>query len=175
MKTVLSVVLLLVLTGCGSLGGSKPDTFRQVKSEQALLREQLKIHYDRGEELYQSGQLDAARKEFEAMLALRGDEPNANYRLGTIAFKQRRFDQSANYFAAVIAADPKHYKAHYNLASIRLMQAENHFKYYAALVDPDADIKKVSRLMADIDRFTRNHMPSVPEQTLDQLAGSLKK
>ena len=125
--------------------------------------------------LYKAGKLDEARTEFLAMLSLKEGEPNANYRLGTIAFKLGEFEESALYFDSVIQADPKNYKAHYNLAAIRLMQAENHFKYYAALVDPDTDLEKVSKLMADIDSFNSKQTPQGNEKSLDQLATSLKK
>ncbi len=172
LRCLLLVLSVLVLSGCAF------NPTNEVKSEvqaRQQLAEALKAHYEKGETLYKAGQLDEARAEFQAMLDIKADEPEALYRLGTIAFKQRRFDESASYFESVVETEPKNYKAHYNLASIRLMQAENHFKYYAALVDPDTDLAKVSKLMADIDRFTSRRSVKVSEQSLDQLATSLKK
>lgn len=136
---------------------------------------QLKHHYDLGENLYKNGKLDEAAVEFKKMLELVPGEPNASYRLGTIAFKQADYDKSASYFEDTIKGNPKNYKAHYNLASIRLMQSENHFKYYAALVDPDTDLEKVSKLMADINQFNNKHPAKSNEQSLDQLAVTIKK
>ncbi|RLT97958.1 tetratricopeptide repeat protein [Ketobacter sp.] len=176
MRRVLLLALMVgALLGCAGNPTSMSGASSIKMSPTQQLMQQLKVHYDQGEMLYKSGQLEQARKEFESMLQLKPDEPNANYRLGTIAFRLREFDESAAYFTAVIQVDPKHLKAHYNLASIRLMQAENHFKYYAALVEPDTDLAKVSKLIADIDRFNSKRLPNGNEQNLDQLATSLKK
>jgi len=71
--------------------------------------------------------------------------------------------------------NPKNGKAQYNLASIRLMQADNHFKYYAAMVDKDTDLSKVSDLMAAIDKFNRKQVISSDSESLDKLAGALRK
>lgn len=165
---------VLVITGCAT-HSSNSDASGSKKSEQEQIRAWLKVQYDQAEALYKLGKLEESKAGFLSMLDMKPGEPNANYRLGTIAFKQAQYDQSAGYFEAVIEADPKNYKAHYNLASIRLMQAENHFKYYAALVDPETDLNKVSELMADIDKFTTKTMRSGQEKTLDQLAITLKK
>ena len=173
-RCLLLALGILLLAGCATNPASDAAVKLEVQARQQL-NEALKAHYEKGEVLYKSGQLDEAGAEFLAMLELKPDEPEALYRLGTISFKQRKFDESAHYFESVIQAEPKHYKAHYNLASIRLMQAENHFKYYAALVDPDTDLEKVSRLMADLDRFNSRDSVRGSEQSLDQLATSLKK
>lgn len=174
MLRILLVFAVFLCTGCASNSAldSKAVAEMRAKEKVNLL---LKAHYEHGEALYKSGQLDDANSEFKAMLKIRPNEPNANYRLGTIAFKQGRFDESADYFSAVVQFDPKNYKAHFNLASIRLMQAENHFKYYAALIDPETDLKKLSQLIADIDRFNSKRSPLDNDISLDQLATSLKK
>jgi len=169
-----ALAFALLFAGCATQGVGSSSAGKE-KSEQEQIRAQLKSHYDKGESFYKLGEMDAAKAEFLAMLKIKPGEPNANYRLGTIAFRQGQYVESAAFFESVINEDPKNYKAHYNLASIRLMQAENHFKYYAALVDPEADLKKVSELMAGIDRFTKKSSPSDREQSLDQLAITLKK
>ena len=175
MYRALLVVLALLISGCASNAPDSIASMKDAAESQQILRQQLKTHYDQGERLYKAGQLDAARVEFTAMLDLKADEPNANYRLGTIAFKQGQFEDSATYFETVIQVEPKNFKAHYNLAAIRLMQAENHFKYYAALVEPETDLGKVSKLIADIDAFNSKRMPRSNELSLEQLATSLKK
>lgn len=175
MIRVFLVILAFSITACASNAPSSISSLKDAAESQQKLRQQLQAHFDQGQLLYKSGELDMARIEFNAMLDLKADDPNANYRLGTIAFKQGQFEDSATYFETVIKVEPKNFKAHYNLAAIRLMQAENHFKYYAALVEPDTDLAKVSKLIADIDAFNSKRLPRNNENTLEQLATSLKK
>lgn len=174
MLRLLFMVCVSFLIGCASNYPINTEAMHEAQAKEQL-KLRLKAHYERGEKLYKSGQLDSASAEFREMLAIKPNEPNANYRLGTIAFKQGQFEESANYFDAVIQVNPKSHKAHYNLASIRLMQAENHFKYYAALADQKTDLKKLSKLIADIDNFNSKDIPLGREISLDQLATSLKK
>lgn len=177
MGRLLFGLAILFMVGCATPSLKQPGT-GQAESEAEQLREALKKHYEIGEGYYQTGKLDLARAEYLAMLDLKPEEENALYRLGTVAFKQRDFDLSANYFSRAIDSNPKNKKAHYNLANIRLMQAENHFKYYTALVDKDADLRRVSKLMADIDAFNTKSIVSLKKTqtgSLDALAGALKK
>lgn len=174
-RVLLLALCLFSIWGCASNSPVADKSLKERAEIQNQLNQELKAHYDKGEAFYKSGQMDNARVEFTAMLDLKPDEPNANYRLGTIAFKEGQFDESAAYFEAVIHVEPKNFKAHYNLAAIRLMQAENHFKYYAALVEPETDLGKVSKLIADIDAFNNKRLPRGNERTLEQLATSLKK
>lgn len=171
LKTAVFFLLILMLSGCSLSPLEKELATRDDKA--AVMRE-LKTHYQLGERHYKAGQFEEAVVEFEIMLSLKSEEENALYRLGTIAFKQGRYEDSAEYFERAITSNPKNKKAHFNLASIRLMQAENHFKYYAALVDKDTDLKKVSKLVADIDHFNRHSPESNQTESLDKLAGALK-
>lgn len=169
---VLLVIAVFMLTACSSTNNSQALS---KSSDQQVLREQLKRHYEIGEDYYKAHQFDLAEAEFKEMLSLRLEEEYALYRLGTIAFRKREFDVSADYFERAIRANPKNKKAHYNLANIRLMQAENHFKYYAALVDKNQDLTKVSKLVADIDDFNSRDRGAQNEGSLDALAGALKR
>ncbi len=177
MRRFLVCLVCIGLWGCATTGIERPRNIDN-QAERAQLRELLKQRYQVGEGYYKEGELDKAKAEFAGMLELKEDEENALYRLGTIAFKQREFDLSATYFSKAIEANPKNKKAHYNLANIRLMQAENHFKYYAALVDKDTDLTKVSKLIVDINSFTtpKNVARKTPRPgSLEALAGALKK
>ncbi|AUM11273.1 tetratricopeptide repeat protein [Ketobacter alkanivorans] len=175
MRSLLIAVALVLIAGCASNASKLGDMQANGQTAQEKIRAQLSTHYDLGESLYKAGKLGEAEAEFLKMLALTPGEPNACYRLGTIAFKLADYEKSAAYFEDTIRANPKHFKAHFNLASIRLMQSENHFKYYAALVDPDTDIQKVSQLVADIDKFNNKQLAPSNEQTLDNLATTIKK
>lgn len=171
--------LFLFLTGCASFGSdSLEDALvktRQNRAEVETLIRKLKTHYEQGEEHYSNGDLGAAEAEYNAMLVLKSEEENALYRLGTIAFRQGEYAKSADYFERTIASNPRHGKAHYNLASIRLMQAESHFKYFAATADRNANLGKVSRLLGHIDAFAVGERHEDGIQSLDRIAGAIKK
>ena len=178
MKALACCLVVIMLSGCSVFG---ENTLEEVVakngtqlSETRETFEKLKKHADLGESYYSQGDMDLAEAEFKAILDLKKEDEYALYRLGTIAFKKRNFDQSADYFVRVINQNPRNEKAQYNLASIRLMQAENHFKYYAALVGRETDIRKVEILLGDIDQFTRRDTASGDVSSLDQLAGSIK-
>src|SRR5690606_21372641 len=126
--------LLILSSGCSLLGEQTLDREVAIRAKEAdkqsRIVQRLKQHYLAGEQLYQDNQLDAASNEFSAMLELKADDEYALYRLGAIAFRMGDFDKSSDYFERTIRSNPRHEKAHYNLAIIRLMQSEQHFKYY---------------------------------------------
>lgn len=166
---ILSIVT--VLAACSA----NPSSSTGASATTSDVRGQLQELYSQADGLYKTGELNEARLLFEKMLELSPNDPHAHYRIGTIAFKQGLFEESASHFEATIKSDPKHFKAHYNLAAIRLMQAENHFKYYAALVEPETDLSKVSQLIADIDGFTSTRSQTNAEKNLEKLAITIKK
>lgn len=179
MRSLYTILLVLLLGGCSSLGyySLENEVEKSHAQDEAAIRlkNQLKLHYQHGEELYQDGKLEMAEVEFQAMLVLKPEEENALYRLGTICFKQGKYDASADYFERVIKSDPRHGKAHYNLASIRLMQAQDHYKYFAALAGKDQDLSRVSDLLGDIDKFNSDGSKTNTTSSLDKIAGALKK
>lgn len=179
MKRTLLVLFVLLASGCAFNEPNLDKYYEQQanqRSEQQKQNQILRQHYEASEQYYKAGQYELAEAECLKMLEIKPEEEVVLYRLGTIAFRTERYELSAEYFERTIAVNPKNGKAHYNLASIRLMQADNHFKYFAALVDKDTDLSKVSKLMADIDRFNRGENKQTPaSESLDKLAGALKK
>lgn len=176
----LSLALLVVLLGgCGVFGyNTLDDEIREQRATQesaADLNKLLKQHYEKGEKFYKEGKLGLAEVEFKAMLKLKQEEENALYRLGTISFKQRKYDAAGAYFERTVKTNPRNSKAHYNLASVRLLQAENHYKYYAALAEKDQDLSSVTELLGNIDKFNSGGTPVGDSESLDKIAGALKK
>ena len=177
----LSIIVLVCawIGGCALVGDATLDSeladIEKSNQEMRELSNKLKAHYDQGEKFYSEGDFAAAEAEFNAMLDLKSEEEHALYKLGAIAYKKAEFAASANYFERAIAANPRNPKAHYNLASIRLMQAENHFKYYAALADRKADLEKISDLLGHIDEFAHYGNSEAADATLDKIAGAIKK
>ena len=176
--TKLAVFAVAIVLGSGcSTRPSLDEEYSRIQKDSTETRkliEKLKVHYDRGEKLYADGQLDAAEVEYEVMLELKSEQEHALYRLGTIAFKRGEFERSASFFERTIASNHRHARAHYNLASIRLMQAENHFKYYTALADRSANIDNVSALLGHIDEFADGDNAQ-DDTALDKIAGKIKK
>lgn len=175
MRVAWFLMACVLLAGCSSFGNNTLEKELSARQESLSLNNQLKQHFESGEKQYAEGKLELAETEFKAILALKPEEENALYRLGTIAFKRGRYDASADYFERTIKSNPRNGKAHYNLASIRLMQSENHFKYYAALAGNDQDLSNVTMLLGDIDTFTSNDKQSDKSASLDKIAGALKK
>lgn len=178
MRFLLLAGFLLFISGCAMF---QEDTLDEVLVEGSKARKSeteisklLKQHYDLGERYYQEDKLALAASEYRAMLELRPQDENALYRLGNIAFKEGNADKSAEFFEKVIGVNPRNAKAHYNLASIRLMQSQNHFKYYAALAGKGADLSKVSTLLGDIDEFTSLPSASEDQSSLDRISGAMK-
>jgi outer membrane protein assembly factor BamD (BamD/ComL family) len=178
-RVSLLLSLLFLVPGCAVLGSDTLEDAlvknQKKRAEIEVLIGKLKAHYDQGEKHYSNGDLDAAEVEYSAMLTLKNEEENALYRLGSIAYRRGEYAKSADYFERTIAANPRHGKAHYNLASIRLMQAESHFKYFAATADRNANLEKVSRLLGHIDAFAVDGRDEADTQSLDRIAGALKK
>lgn len=176
----LRILLLgLMLSGCASLGyNSLEDEIASQAKErnaQAELAKKLKQHFDKGEAFYKAEQWAPAEAEFQAMLTLKPNEENALYRLGTLSFKTEKYDAAADYFERTIKTNPRNAKAHYNLASIRLMQSQNHYKYFAALAAKEQDLGAVTTLLGDIDKFNSSGQDREQSASLDKIAGALKK
>ena len=177
-RAALIFVSLLAFAGCAFNEPNLDDFYKQqaeAQSEKQQLNAILRQHYEASENYYKTGDYAKAEEECLTLLELKPEEEVVLYRLGTITFKLSRFDESAAYFERTIKVNPKNQKAQYNLASIRLMQADNHFKYYAALAEKDADLSKLSQLIAAIDKFNRRDIESSHSESLDKLAGALKK
>lgn len=105
------------------------------------------------EEAYTAGNLDIAAKLYSEASELNPLSAPCFYRLGTISYRKGDTQKAAGYFESVVKIDPRHSKAHFNLATIRLMQAENHYKYYIATADPKADIERLSTLIGAIEEY----------------------
>ena len=175
----LLILCLSWLAGCALLGEDTLDkefsADARSSSKEALIQQQLQQHFESGEKFYADGKLDEAEAQYKAMLKMAPEDDAALYRLGNIAFRRGQYADSAAYFERTVKANPRNQRAHYNLATLRLMQAENHFKYYAALAGRDTDLAKVSELLGSIDRFANTRSQDTDTQALDQIAGALKK
>lgn len=177
MARIWVLVGALLLSACSWLGPATLDQELAAADRRGQEETYRKLRqlYDEGERLYGEGKLDEAEVRFNAMLELKPEDDSALFRLGNIAFRRGLFTDAAGFFERAVKSNPRHQKAHYNLASIRLMQAENHFKYYAALAGKDTDLARVTELLGGIDRFAHGDRQAQDTQALDRIAGALKK
>lgn len=137
-------VAFQMLSGCSILDGADTDALDAAKFDQV---------YAAAESDYTAGNLNEAEKKFNKALSLNPTNSQVLYRLGTISFRKEDMSTAARYFEESVKYDPRSPKAHFNLATIRLMQAENHFKYYIATADPKTDIEGLSRLIGAIEEY----------------------
>lgn len=153
---------LVLFCGCSTIGS---DASKENNAE-----------LEAAEKIYQSGNIEEAKKAYENIVNKDNKAVQANYRLGNIAFKQSRYEDAEKYFTQAVNVAPRFEKAHYNLAVTHLILAENHFKYFVATASENTDIEKVGKIIADIDRFSfgSENAKSKPQSSLEKISGELK-
>lgn len=137
------LVLAVIVSGCTI---SQPG---EQAGNAALIADERQL----GEAAYARSDYIQAKVHYDQALKLGSKEATIFYRLGSISYRDGKFDSAAELFGKAIDIDPRFSKAHYNLATIRLMQAQDHFKYYTATADPKANIEPISKLIANIEEF----------------------
>jgi tetratricopeptide (TPR) repeat protein len=101
--------------------------------------------FQRGLELEETGApVDQAIEAYCKVLELNPAAAGALVNLGTIYYRQRRFDQAENYYARAIEADPQYPLAQFNLGNLydeqgRLQEALERYKRALALNPQYAD------------------------------------
>ncbi|MES2664146.1 MAG: tetratricopeptide repeat protein [Pseudomonadota bacterium] len=114
---------------------------------------------------YQAGNYVQARAHYENILSAQPKNTEVAYRLGNIAFREGRWQDAQNFYQQVIAQDPNHSRAQYNLAMTHLSLSEQHLKYYAATAAPDADLTLVNKLMAFLSSLSSDSASAAPAQS----------
>ena len=147
--TVLLLVVSLLGSGCASQGGS-------VEGAEALVKQSTLIDgfLVAGEQLYNSNNLELAQAQFQRVLELDTVNIRALYRLGNIHFKVKELDKALAYYNKVIALNPRHSKAHFNVAVVNMMRAQGHFTLYRATAEADLDTTRVGVLLESIKAFS---------------------
>lgn len=124
----------------------------------------------RANRAYGAGQWQAARAEYEAVLRHDRTNPEIWFRLGNIDQRQGHWDAAEERYRRVIALQPRHERAYYNLAVVYLTRAEQHFQYFSALSELDAESDHLTALLGAIGRFAdAGAEPATPLDRLGQL------
>jgi Flp pilus assembly protein TadD len=155
-KPLVMLCLVVCLSSCAALSG-KRQSKDITSAEKAYLSNpmQQRAALKRAEDLYQKGQLEAAKSILLKLSTVKVEQEYISYRLGTIDFKLGLFEPALSHFQSAAQINPRNTKAHYNIAVIYLMFSENHFKYHTATLKGDEPIDKISKLLVDIDDFLK--------------------
>jgi tetratricopeptide (TPR) repeat protein len=101
--------------------------------------------FQRGLELEETGApVDQAVEAYQKVLELNPSAAGALVNLGTIYYRQRRFDEAQDYYRKAIEADPQYPLAQFNLGNLydeqgRVKEAHEHYKRALALNPQYAD------------------------------------
>jgi len=165
-RYMLLIILAVVITGCQSnrpiveTAGASPIT--------PLLAE--------GQKAYQAKQWEDAIVAYKKVLTVDENSLPALYKLGNIAFRQKKLSEARDYYEQVVEVKPRYSKAQYNLAVVNLTLAEKHFKFFTATAEVETDISQVSDLLGHIYQFSRGSATqSGSTSALDKLASKLKR
>jgi len=84
------------------------------------------------------------------LLKQQPDNIQASYSLGVVYAKSQRFDEAIKIFQKVLAADPRHHNAVFNLAASyfatgRLLQAEQFYGKFLTIAPDDDPLKETAR------------------------------
>jgi len=124
------------------LGGLRSFPERKRNANQARESEEW---FQRGLELEETGApVEQAVEAYQKVLELNSSAAGALVNLGTIYYRQRRFDQAERYYVRAIEADPRYPLAQFNLGNLydeqgRLPEAHEHYRRALALNPQYAD------------------------------------
>lgn len=133
--------LLTALTACTGTPG------RQTAGLQRLTRD--------AEMNYQAGKLDAAKKQYEALLAVKPKHAIAHVRLGSIAYREGDTRAARSQFEQAARIDPANGQAKYNLAMLSLNEARQHLEDYVAVAPLAGNRQSVLALLSQLNEFAR--------------------
>ena len=127
---------------------------RAIDSNNNLSQEQLNSLLQSADQAYQTQQWNLAGKLYQDAIAANNTDIHSLFRLGNIAILNRDLDAAQDYYARVLQINPNNSKAQYNLATVHLTKAEEHFQFYTATLNDEAVEPKLLSLMREIDRFS---------------------
>lgn len=133
------IYFLLLLSACGVTPGRHELEFMRLARA--------------AEANYQSGKLDAARKKYEALLAVNPKYATAHMRLGAIAYREGDAKIARARFELAVGIDPKNSQAKYNLAMLNLSEAAALLNDYVGLAPQGESRRKVLVLLPHLTDF----------------------
>jgi len=104
---------------------------------------------------YQAGRLDAARKQYEALLVVNPKLALARLRLGSIAYREGDSRTARAQFEQAARIDPANAQAKYNLAMLSLNEARQYLQDYVAVAPPAGNRSAVLALLSQLNEFAK--------------------
>ena len=162
----ITVIVLLAIFGLLSACATPSN-----QASSTLDRQQLAA----AEQAYQAADYVSAQAKFEALLKHSPQSYDALFRLGNIALRQTRLADARDYYRRTLAHQPKASKAHYNLALVNLLDAEQHFHFHTATAQDNAEQQaQLFSLISAIRQFLdHDEQGKAPKSALDNLADVL--
>jgi tetratricopeptide (TPR) repeat protein len=102
---------------------------------------------------YQAGKLDAAKRQYTAILALDSRSAPAHVRLAAIAYRQGDLRVAREQFEQAASLEPNNGRTQYNLAMLNLSEARQHLQDYMAIAREAPNRERVLTLLAQLDEF----------------------
>ena len=128
-----------------------------------------------GQKAYEAKEWETAITAYRKVLEVDENSLPALYKLGNIAYRQKKLAKARGYYEKVVKVKPRYNKAQYNLAVVNLALAEKHFKFFTATAEVETDITPVANLLGHIYYFSRGSSKASGDTTaLDELAKKLK-
>ncbi len=138
-KRVLIAVCILTLTVCNIAA--------------AEVSNEAKLQYNRGVDLYRTGQFEQAIDAFKQAIALDADYIDAYYNLGVVLEQLNENAEALSVYKQIIVRKPNDYEAVYNAASLssRMGQIENAKQYLSIIPANSAISPKAEALAASLN------------------------
>ena len=164
----MKITIIVLLAISGLLSACATPSSKPLHDKQALAV---------AEQAYQAADYVSAQAKFEALLKQSPQSHDALFRLGNIALRQTRLADARDYYRRTLALQPSASKAHYNLALVNLLDAEQHFHFHTATAqDNTAQQARLFTLISAIREFLDDDDQSkTPESALDKLADALEQ
>ena len=119
----------------------------------AEISNEAKLQYNRGVDLYRTGQFEEAATAFKQAIAIDSNYIDAYYNLGVVLEQLNKDNEALGIFKQIIVRQPNDYEAIYNAASLsfRLGQIENSKQYLSIIPSTSPIFVKAQQLAASMD------------------------
>lgn len=139
-------VAILLLGGCASSKAPYADSVEPAKDDAAQ-------RWQRGGSDYQQGRPAKTQSPYETALQQDRTNPDSVFRLGTAAYRRGDFAGATTHFEQVLAQQPNHSRAAYNLAMVRLRGAYEGLQRYLQLEPKGKPAAAARKLLQSLDAF----------------------
>lgn len=186
MKTMVSIIrftlivlVSLYLSACAST--SVPAANTKISSDTnveklALTPEQLQATINLADQAYTARNWPEAFNLYKKVYDAGTKSNKVLLRLANTSVFANNLENAQLYYIQLLKVDPSNTKAQYNLATVYLTKAEEHFQFYIATLNESATDPKLLELLLEIDKFSNKNKQLSPNKDtpLDNLRQMLE-